>query len=700
MLFILVIVALFFISRNITAFGNIIVVLLGFGGVVVIHEFGHFIVAKLSDIKVEAFSIFMPPTLIGIKKTAKGFRFRILPKFFPKEDADENAEHDEEQDGLIFTLGSAVKDGETEYRIGLIPLGGFVKMLGQEDAGPIKSTTDPRSFANKPTSKKMAVISAGVVFNAISAIAAFVVIFLVGIKLPPPVIGWVVPDSPAAKAGLQAGDEIVEIDGKTKDLDFSNILVAAALSGKDEQISLKVKRDDQILDFTMASVQEEGADMRMFGVEKPMTLEIANIADDNDIKKLNEMTGLLPGDLVTAIDGKAVRKHWELRKILHNTFTPQVTLQGQRKTDSDQTDIVRSLIDLEWGPTPLRAILKEEISDTDLNNIYTIIPRLRVATVSKDHASKVQDSTTIIKKGDIILAIANIEYPTFDELRDATRSYENKKMPINVSRTNDKGIEEIFTVIVTPKTGKGSDHPTIGIYPMLDAEHPVVAKTINTKNREALPIPRGAAIEAVDGTPVANYYDIIREIRKNPGQRITLDYRLNAEDAGDVVLNVGPADEPVGVIPSFSQMVPFDDLKKLYKATGPIDAVVKGYRKTVMFIAQTYVTLRRVIGGLVSPKNLMGPVGILKVSYIIVTDQPLVNYLYLLALISACIAVVNFMPIPPFDGGLIVILAIEKIKGSALSERIQGVIAYAGVALVLALFLYLTINDVLNWFIN
>ena len=129
MLLILVIVAVYFISRHITAFGNIIVVLLGFGGVVVIHEFGHFIVAKLSDIKVEAFSIFMPPTLIGIKKTVNGFRFRILPRFFPKEDTDQNAEHDEDRDGLIFTLGSAVKDGETEYRIGLIPLGGFVKML-------------------------------------------------------------------------------------------------------------------------------------------------------------------------------------------------------------------------------------------------------------------------------------------------------------------------------------------------------------------------------------------------------------------------------------------------------------------------------------------------------------------------------------------------------------------------------------------
>jgi regulator of sigma E protease len=125
-----------------------------------------------------------------------------------------------------------------------------------------------------------------------------------------------------------------------------------------------------------------------------------------------------------------------------------------------------------------------------------------------------------------------------------------------------------------------------------------------------------------------------------------------------------------------------------------------GYRKTIMFIAQTYVTLRRLIGGLVSPKSLMGPVGILAVSYSIVTDQPLINYAYLLALISACIAVMNFLPLPPFDGGHIVLLGIEKIKGSALSERVQGAVAYAGVVLVIALFLYLTLNDLLNVFVR
>jgi len=75
----------YLIARNITAFGNVLLVLLGFGAVVLVHEFGHFVVAKLLGIKVEAFSIFMPPTLFGLQRTEDGLRFRILPKLFPKE---------------------------------------------------------------------------------------------------------------------------------------------------------------------------------------------------------------------------------------------------------------------------------------------------------------------------------------------------------------------------------------------------------------------------------------------------------------------------------------------------------------------------------------------------------------------------------------------------------------------------------------
>ena len=157
--------------------------------------------------------------------------------------------------------------------------------------------------------------------------------------------------------------------------------------------------------------------------------------------------------------------------------------------------------------------------------------------------------------------------------------------------------------------------------------------------------------------------------------------------------------KPVTVKSSFAEYIPFEGLEKVYKASGPIDAVLMGYRKTSMFVAQTYLTLKRLVGGLVSPKELMGPVGIISLSYQIVAEKPVIYYAYLLGLISACIAVVNFLPLPPLDGGLIVLLLVEKIKGSALSERVQGIIAYTGWALIGAFFLYITWNDIVKFFL-
>ena len=165
------VVIVYFIVRNISAFGNVLLVLLGFGAVILVHEFGHFIVAKLSDIKVEAFSIFMPPTLFGIQRIEKGTRIRILPDIFPKEGGEPG------EGAVSITITGDKKPSETEYRMGLIPFGGFVKLLGQEDTGPVKSTDDPRSFANKPTSVRAAVLAAGVTCNVISAVIIFMIVF-------------------------------------------------------------------------------------------------------------------------------------------------------------------------------------------------------------------------------------------------------------------------------------------------------------------------------------------------------------------------------------------------------------------------------------------------------------------------------------------------------------------------------------------
>ncbi len=683
---------IYLIAQNINTFGNILLTMIGFGSVVLIHEFGHFIVAKLSDIKVEAFSIFMPPTLLGVQRTENGFKFRILPKLFSKKG-------DESGDGsLSFTIGGKGKASETEYRLGLIPFGGFVKMLGQEDTGPVKTSDDPRSFANKTAGTRAAVLTAGVVFNVISAVIIFMIVFLVGINLTPAVVGGVVPDSPAARAGLEAGDEIIEVAGKKDDLDFSNIGIAAALSGRDEKVPLRVKHEDgSEEDLALVAEQLPGEPLKAFGIFMPMSLTIGRLSEE-DANDLYSKTGLLTGDRIKSVDGREVQSPWELEEVIQNSLVPAVTLVAERIGDLGEVESVKSQIKLDWRITNKKNIE----SESELSHIYSMVPRMRIINVSEEHASKADDEVSL-RPDDVILAIGDVENPTYMQMREVVEKHEDKELPVKVLRTNANGAEEALTVTVKPRKSADSDRVMIGLGLVIDAEHPVVAKTIDAEGGPSrLAIPSGAAITVVDGIPVSSFYDVIREIRKYSGQRISIEYRLNEEIAGNVVLNVETNEESVTVKSAFTEIdfIPFEKLERLYKASGPIDAVGMGYRKTVMFIAQTYVTLKRLIGGLVSPKNLMGPVGIITFSYRIVAEQPLVYYVYFLGLISAVIAVFNFLPLPPLDGGLVVILLVEKIKGSALSERVQGVIAYAGWALILTLILYVTFNDIVRSFFS
>ncbi|MBN1975694.1 MAG: site-2 protease family protein [Sedimentisphaerales bacterium] len=720
MFIVCLIAIIIFIVKYIGAFINVLLVMLGFGAVILVHEFGHFIIAKISNIKVEAFSIFMPPILFGVQRTEKGIKFRILPEIFPKED-DETGEG-----ALSFTIPKKCKPGETEYRIGLIPFGGFVKMLGQDDIGAVKNNNDPRSFANKPAHIRAAVIAAGVCFNVISAVIIFMIAFLVGIQLQPAKVGSVVPGSPAAIAGIKPGDEIVEIAGKYKDLDFSDIGVAAALSGKDEDVLIKVEHpgggDPE--EYRLKAVMLPGEQMRLFGISPANSLTVAKLSKEEDANDLYIKTGLRPGDRIVSVNDREIRGYWEMEEIVNNLLESEVTLTFARTENDKEVRTLTAQIPL-YMNTYQTANTESGIM---LCNIYSMVPRLKIAAsgivpdsmesgaenkglpgkVSYLFVSLYKKIAAIFSKkepvekpehplhpGDIILAIGEIENPTYNELTEIAAEYKDKELPVKVLRKDENGNEQELTVIVTPKQPAGSKKVLIGIIPSLDAEHPVVTQSVDVGNyMEKLSIPRGAVITAVDGKQVNSFYDIIREIRKYPGEKITLEWRIDKQTAGNASIDVKSDDSNlITVRSSLAENIPFEVLKELYKADGPIHAIVMGYRRTVSFIAQTYVTLRRLVTGLVSPDNLMGPVGIMRISYRIVADQPPVYYVYFLGLINAVIAVFNFLPVPPLDGGLVLLLIIEKIKGSAISERTQTIIAYTTWTLILALVIYVTFND-------
>jgi len=675
-------VVIYMIVRHIGVLGNVVIVLLGFGTVVLVHEFGHFIVAKLSGIRVEAFSIFMPPTLLGIRKTAAGWRFRFLPSLASEKD-DEPAESSE----------------ATEYRIGIFPFGGYVKLLGQEDTGPVKQVDDQRSFARKSVGTRIAVISAGVIFNVVSAALIFIVVFLVGIRLPPPVIGGVVPGSPAAQAGLRAGDVVTEIAGATKDLDFGNIIIASALSDVGKPVPMSVRHADGTTErVSLVALELPGSPLREFGIVQPMSLTVAKVAQP---EQLYEQTGLRAGDRFVAVHGKEVEHYWDFAEAVRYTLAPEVDTKVERRTDNGGTELVDIKLPLDWAASDS----VEMQSEAALGQVYSMVPRLRVAAVEGEElssgAGSAAESPSGLRTGDIIIAAGQIDNPTYKEIRDMTNDNEGKVLPLKVLRTDANGVEQVVAVSVKPKRERQGGRVVIGFVPALDAKHAIVAKTISIENGvPPLDIPRGARIVAVGDKPVSSFYDIIEQVRQWGNQPVTLRYQLDGAAEGGVSLQVAQAQRPITVRSVPAEDVPLRSLEQLYRATGPVQAIAMGYRRTVMFIAQTYVTLKQLLSGLISPKHLMGPVGIISVSYRIVAEQPLVNYAYFLALISATIAVLNFLPIPPFDGGLVVLMLIEKVRGVALSEKAQGIVAYTGWALILALLAYVTFNDVVRTFFS
>jgi regulator of sigma E protease len=147
---------------------------------------------------------------------------------------------------LKFSLGFGPrlvgrKVGETDYMISLVPLGGYVKLLGESDTDDVLPQDEKRSFVKQHVLKKIAIVVAGPLFNFLFAILAFAVIFMVGVPNLTTDIGTVQPGSPAEVAGIRAGDTVVSIEGKevTRWSDLAEIITKSG--GRD--LVLKVNRD-------------------------------------------------------------------------------------------------------------------------------------------------------------------------------------------------------------------------------------------------------------------------------------------------------------------------------------------------------------------------------------------------------------------------------------------------------------------------
>jgi regulator of sigma E protease len=357
-------------------------------------------------------------------------------------------------------------------------------------------------------------------------------------------------------------------------------------------------------------------------------------------------------------------------------------------------------------------------TEFDLANIYSIVPRLKIAGIGDvseptgwTYKLKTWFQKNILRKqavseaprpqfkeDDIVVQIGDVSNPTYKDLREQTVSHKDKSLSVGVLRKNDKGEYEEVTFEVKP-SAKGKDSKrvildVVPIIPLLDMEHPVVSRTIDsTVGPGALPIPSGAVITSVDGQPVGNFYDVIRLVRQGAGQRISIEYK-NGQDAGGTGIDI-PEQDAIHMRSEMLMAAPLEFFKETYKANNPVQAVSWGVKRTWQFIEQSIFTLTGLFSGNVPASSLSGPVGIATISYKM-AGQGIMDLLNFLGLLSACLVVMNLLPLPIVDGGVIVLLIVEKIRGVPLNPKLLEIITWIGLILLLSVFVWVTYNDVLR----
>jgi regulator of sigma E protease len=239
--------------REKTVLTTIISTIIVLGILVFVHELGHFLLAKKLGVGVLTFSL--------------GFG----PKIFWK------------------------KIGETQYQIAAVPLGGFVKMIGENPEEEVKEELLGRSFSNQPVWKRALIIAAGPFFNFFLAIVLFSTINLFGIPYSPPKIGEVNPGLPAEAAGLKKGDLILSIDGQ--DLKKWEDLSRIIRSSQGKELMLRVKRNGETLEIRVTP--KPSSVKNLFGEE--VSTFVIGITHSGEvlIEKVNPLVALGNGFIQT-----------------------------------------------------------------------------------------------------------------------------------------------------------------------------------------------------------------------------------------------------------------------------------------------------------------------------------------------------------------------------------------------------------------
>jgi regulator of sigma E protease len=529
------------------------------GPLVVVHEFGHYIFARIFGVKAEVFSI--------------GFGPRLWSKQL----------------------------GETELRLSAVPIGGYVKLLGEDPTTEMSAAEQKRALHRQKAWKRFFIFFGGPLFNFLFAIVIFMAILAIGEPQPGNVIGRVVAHSAAERAGFQSGDKVLAVDEKPIRL-FEDLI---------DEIS---DHPDQALHF----------------------------------------------------------------KVLHPEASTPVVLEAKPAIQSGFSV---------YGET------------TNVGEIDGIIPAAR-STITGISDPRSTAAKAGFKTGDELTTVNAQPIKSWEELEALY-----KKAPLNAlfhikaTRGDSKaGIEaDLVKTSALPEATPGSDW---GLY----STELFVDKAVPSSPAQVAGVMSGDRLIGVGKQNVYSFVEL-RDAVQRAGESVG-HVDLRWERAGkpfsaSIVPTATTSRDPllkkvtqytVGVVPLLTMV---DPVLVTDRILNPFMLVIKATERMVIFTWRNFVSIGKMFTGDVSVKSLGGPIMIGKIAGESLAHG-LVSFLTTMAILSIGLGVLNVLPIPVLDGGHLLLLAIESVRGKAMTMKQMEIIQGVGLSLILLLMAVVMRNDILR----
>jgi regulator of sigma E protease len=687
-----------------TLIGVILVVAIGLGAVIFVHELGHFLVAKACGVKCEKFMIGFD---IGGYKLSR-------------------------------------KWGETEYGIGILPLGGYVKMLGQDDDpahiaeqlkqsevnaaspdavevhGPNGETyhVDRRSYLAKSVPQRMAIISAGVVMNIIFAFIFATVAYGIGVKYMPSIVSETIPGSPAWRAGLESGDEIVKL-GDQENPTFTQLKGGVTLGDLENGIPVVVQRaNGKELSLRLTPEQAEGRGLATIGIRPPYSLTfddnlpampgspaaMARQIEPPTDEKTDKPVGLKSGDEIVRVNNEPVADFRSLMAVMaRSTSEPlQVTVRRNETTTQSDKQPTAEELTFEVAPRPLPT----------LGLVMKMGPI--VAVQANSPAAKAG-----LKAGDLITAVDgqpldDAKLPTDWQADTFTAKAEQAALAGATLRLSIERDSKPLEVSVKPQvptqyhsqlpTDTPEGVPALGIAYRVGNEVVAVIPGSPAAAAEIKPGDIVTSAEFVkpkdidstllgDSEPIllsdkaANWPMIFSVLQWSPaGTSIKLTVQRGDEQ---ITKTLEPATAE-GLFVADRGFF-FNPIERVRRATSVGEQIRYGWDETTEALGMVFRFLKK-IGTQVPVTMLGGPITIAKAAGMSAYNG-LAAFLIFLTMLSANLAVLNFLPIPLLDGGHMAFLAYEGVRGRPASEKFVVALHTIGFVFIVSLMLFVVALD-------